>query len=225
VPHAPYSVSPALLSALANAGANSVVTIHLGESAEELRFLRDGTGPWRELLERLEAWDPGWTPPGSGPVDYIRRCGLLRSNLLAVHGVQLTDAELAALARVGATLVTCPRSNVWTGAGAPPVARFYASGVRVAIGTDSLGSADDLNVFSELSAMRSAAPGVPASRLLASATKDGADALGFGAELGTIERGKRAELIAVRIPEHVEDMEEYLVTGIQPGDIRWLTAS
>ena len=146
----------------------------------------------------------------------------MNERLLAIHGVQLTDVELARLAAAGATLVACPRSNVWTGAGAPPIARFYASGVRVAVGTDSLASVDDLNVFSELAAMRAMAPGVPAARLLESATRVGAAALDFGRELGAIAPGMRAELIAVRVPEGVEDVEEYLVGGIRAGDISWL---
>ena len=65
--------------------------------------------------------------------------------------------------RRGATLATCPRSNRWTGAGVPPVARFYESGVRVAVGTDSLASVEDLNVFAELAEMRRLAPSVPAA--------------------------------------------------------------
>ena len=64
----------------------------------------------------------------------------------------------------------------------------------------------------------------PARALLESATKHGADALGFGSELGTIEPGKRAELIAVRLPDGVDDVEEYLVRGVQPRDIQWLNA-
>src|SRR5436190_2130801 len=88
------------------------------------------------------------------------------------------------------------RSNS-SGAGAPPIQRFYDAGVRVAVGTDSLASVEDLNVFGELAAMRRLAPRVPPSALLASATRDGADALGFGSEYGTIERDKRARLIAV----------------------------
>ena len=60
--------------------------------------------------------------------------------------------------------MTCPRSNGHTGAGAPPLEDFYASGVRVAIGTDSLASAPDLNVFAELATMRALAPVVPARR-------------------------------------------------------------
>jgi cytosine/adenosine deaminase-related metal-dependent hydrolase len=139
-----------------------------------------------------------------------------------VHCVQLQDEDLRKLADAGATVVACPRSNRWTGAGIPPVERFYASGVRVAVGTDSLGSVEDLNLFAELAFMRELAPSVPARALLASATKHGADALGFGAELGTIEPGKRAELIAVTVPDDVTDVEQYLVSGISPEQVTWV---
>ena len=118
--------------------------------------------------------------------------------------------------------MTCPRSNMWTGAGTPPIERFYASGVRVAIGTDSLASVVDLNLFAELAAVRRLAPGVPAARILESATLQGADALGFAADYGSIEPGKRADLIAVRIPRGLEDVEEYLLRGIEPDAIQWL---
>jgi cytosine/adenosine deaminase-related metal-dependent hydrolase len=216
-------VSPDLLRAIGRLGAN-VVAIHLGESREEVEFLRDGTGAWREILESLAAWDDRWIPPACGPVEYLSRVGLLDARLLAVHGVQLSDEELSRLGSAGATVVTCPRSNMWTGAGSASLERFYRSGVRVAVGTDSLASVDDLNVFSELAAMRAAAPGVAASRLLESATRSGADALGFGADLGTIEPGKRAALISIALGSRAEDVEEYLVRGIKAADITWLQA-
>jgi cytosine/adenosine deaminase-related metal-dependent hydrolase len=222
VPHAPYSVSAELFRAIGRAGGDRPISVHLGESADEVRFLRDGTGAWRELLGRLGVWSDGWEPPGCGPVEYLERLGLVSERLLAVHATQLEAGELGRLARAGATVVTCPRSNRWTGAGTPPIARFYASGVRVAVGTDSLASVEDLNVFGELAEVRRLAPGVPAARLLESATLHGAAALGFAKELGTIEPGKRAELIAVRVPPGVEDVEEYLVGGIEPDAIRWL---
>jgi cytosine/adenosine deaminase-related metal-dependent hydrolase len=222
VPHAPYSVAPALMRAIAAAAGDRPISVHVGESAEEIQFLRDGTGAWRELLERLGAWNDHWQPPACGPVEYLDRLGLVTRKLLAVHATQLTDGELARLAEAGATVVTCPRSNRWTGAGTPPVERFYASGVRVAIGTDSLASVEDLNVFGELAELRRLAPGVPAARLLESATAIGAAALGFAAEFGTLEPGKRAAIISVALPAGVEDVEEYLVTGIEPRRVRWL---
>jgi cytosine/adenosine deaminase-related metal-dependent hydrolase len=224
VPHAPYSVSPALLRAIAAAAGDGPLSVHLGESREELEFLRLGTGPWRLILEELGVWTDTWQAPGCWPVEYLDRFGLVNDRLLAVHCVQLSDDELSRLAGAGATVVTCPRSNRWTGAGTPPVERFYGSAVRVAIGTDSLASVEDLNMFAELAAVRSLALGVPASRILRSATLDGAEALGFGGELGSIEPGKRAELIAVRIPPGIADVEEYLLRGIAEGDVQWLDA-
>ena len=221
-PHAPYSVSPDLFRAIADVAGDRPISVHLAESREEVRFLSDGTGPWRTLLDALGAWNPAWQPPACAPVEYLDRLGILSPRLIAVHGVQLTDTELGRLAEVGATVVACARSNRWTGAGSPPIGRFYASGVRVAIGTDSLASVNDLNLFHELAAVRRLAPDVAASRVLQSATLDGAAALGFGAELGSLEAGKRAELLAVRVPATVTDVEEYLVGGIEPADVQWL---
>lgn len=220
--HAPYSVGPRAFAALDAAVRERFPgprSIHLAESPEEVEFLRTGRGPWRELLERLGRWEPGWTPPRCGPVEYLERQGWLREGLVAVHGVQLTDPELRRLAGRGVALVTCPRSNAWTGVGHPPIERFLRAGVRLAVGTDSLASAPDLNLFSELALMRRLAPSAPARRLLACATLHGAEALGFDDELGAIAPGRRADLIGVRIPPGAGDVEEYLVGGVDPGRV------
>lgn len=223
VPHAPYSVSPALLQAIARAS-RGPFSIHLGESAQEVEFLREGTGEWRALLEALNVWNPSWTPPACGPVEYLERLGLVDANLVAIHGVQFTDDDLSRLKGAGATVVACPRSNTWTGAGEPPIERFYASSVRVAVGTDSLASVANLNLFEEIATLRCLAPRVPATRLLASATLEGATALGFQADFGSIEPGRRAQLLTVALPDRVTDVEEYLVGGIAPSDVAWLPA-
>jgi aminodeoxyfutalosine deaminase len=139
--------------------------------------------------------------------------------------VQMGSADLARLARAGATLVTCPRSNRHVGVGDPPIARFYESGVPVAVGTDSLASAPDLSVFAEVAAMRALAPAVPAARLLESATLVGARALGCAGRLGSIEIDKDAALVAVEVPAGVDDVEEYLVSGIDPAQVRWAASS
>ena len=79
----------------------------------------------------LGAWNPAWQPPGCDPVEYLARLGYLQRGVLAVHGVQLTDDELARLRDAGAIVVTCPRSNAWVGRRrAAESSRFYASGVR-----------------------------------------------------------------------------------------------
>jgi len=226
--HAPYSVAPLVFRAIRQAVDRDAFTpcsVHLSESVEEVEFIRTGGGPWRAMLEELGAWDPKWIPPGGTPVQFLDDSGFLGPNVLAVHGVQMTAADLGRLAARGTTLVTCPRSNGHSGAGAPPIAEFYESGARVAIGTDSLASAPDLNMFAELATMRALAPSVPAAALLESATLQGARALGFDAEYGTIEPAKSARLVAVSLPPGVDDVEEYLVSGVQPDQIRWLAES
>jgi cytosine/adenosine deaminase-related metal-dependent hydrolase len=226
VPHAPYSVSPAMLRAIASLASSERwhVSVHLGESAEELEFLSTGGGAWRRLLESVGAWSESWMPPGTGPVAYIDSFGLLNDRTLVVHAVHLADDDLRRVAAAGATIVTCPRSNRWVGVGDPPVARFFASGARVAVGTDSLASCPDLNLFAELARLRELAPEIAARSLLHSASQAGADALGFGSEHGAIEPGRRADLIAVDIPPRTMDVEEYLCSGIRPDAVNWLEA-
>jgi cytosine/adenosine deaminase-related metal-dependent hydrolase len=223
--HAPYSVAPGVFCAIRQAmdrRPGLPFSVHLAESRDETEFIATAGGEWRRFLEDVGAWDPAFVAPGVSPVAYLDDRGFLESRLLAVHGVQMTQADLARLATRNTTLVTSPRSNLHTGAGVPPVASFYASGVRVAVGTDSLASTPDLNVFSELAALRRLAPGVPAARLIASATIEGARALGFDSSFGTLDAGKRARILAVSVPAGVDDVEEYLVSGVLPEQLSWV---
>lgn len=224
-PHAPYSVSPGLFVAIredAHAHPRAVSSVHLGESPEEVELLQSGTGAWRELLEELGVWTDAWVPPRLSPVEYLLSLGVLDAAMLVVHGVQFDGRDLDRLRALGATIVSCPRSNRYVGAGAPPLEAFYAVGVEVAFGTDSLASVADLNMFSELAEARRLAPRVPARRLLRSATLAGARALGFEDAYGSIEPGKVAALVAVRVPAGVTDVEEYLVSGVPPDAISWV---
>jgi cytosine/adenosine deaminase-related metal-dependent hydrolase len=227
-PHAPYSVSPRLFAAIradVDAHHGAISSVHLGESPEESEFIKKGTGAWRTLLEELGVWTDEWEAPGTSPVEYLDSLGFLDRRVVVVHGVQFNGDDLDRLRSRDMTIVSCPRSNQHVGVGAPPLEAFYAMNVAIAFGTDSLASAPDLNLFSELAEARRLAPRVPARALLESATRQGALALGFGSELGTIEPGKRAHLIAVRVPAGVDDVEEYLVGGIEQAAVTWLDAA
>ena len=222
-PHAPYSVAPSVYRALAAARGRlreARMSVHVAESPEEVEFIGRGSGGWQDLLKRLGAWDPDWRAPRCSPIEYLDRIGFWDERTLAVHAVQAGESDLAILASRGVTLVTCPLSNAWVGAGAPPVEAFSRSGARVAIGTDSLTSVEDLNLFRELAALHRIAPAVRPADLLRSATLAGAEALGFGGTHGAIQRGRRASLIAVAVPPGTTDVEQYLVSGIEPGKVR-----
>lgn len=222
-PHAPFSVSRELFDAIRDHVADAVpapTSVHVGESREEVTLLTTGGGPWRERLKTLGAWREGWTAPGVGPGDYLCDLGVIAEGTLVVHGVQLADSELARIAEAGATLVTCPRSNVWVGVGAPPIERFLTSGVSLALGTDSLASVSDLNLFSELAVLGQIAPEAPSRELLAMATQGGADALGLGDDFGAILPGRRAVLVAVKVPPGLADPEAAMLDGVSPGRIR-----
>ncbi len=230
-PHAPYSVSPALFGALRadlQSHPEDRSTVHLAESPEEVEFLQSGTGPFRALLDDLGAWNPAWHPPGRSPARYLEALGWLGRRVAVVHGVQFVEDDLVALRDHDTAVIVCPRSNQHVGVGQPPLAAFYDAGLRVAVGTDSLASVADLNLFSELAQMRRVAPAVSARRLLQSATAVGADVLGLAEEHGTLEVGRRADLIAVALPSeirHAGDVEEYLLTGIAPDQVSWIDAS
>ena len=224
-PHAPYSVSPELFRAIRDdldAHPHTVCSVHLGESLDEVELLRTGTGVVRATLEELGVWTDTWRAPGVSPVEYLVALGFLDSRVLVVHCVHVDGDDLARLRTIGATLVCCPRSNRYVGVGSPPLESFYDAGVDVVFGTDSLASVEDLNMFTELAEARRLAPHVHARRLLASATLTAARALGFERDFGSIEKGKRSALIAVRLPAGVRDVEEYLVSGVEPCDITWL---
>ncbi|MBA3949500.1 MAG: amidohydrolase family protein, partial [Acidobacteria bacterium] len=209
-----FSTAPELIAAIAReARARRLpLSMHLGESQEELELLATGRGAFRDLLVDLGAWRDDWTVPGTDPVSYLDGLGAIAPGMLAVHGTQLDVAALAVLAARGAVIVSCPRSNRWTGVGDPPLDAFYASGAVVALGTDSLTSAPTLDLFDELAAARRVST-VSDARLLESATRGGAVALGLGAEYGRIAPGVRAPLLAVAVPPDVSDVEQYLVAG------------
>ncbi len=225
VAHAPYSTAPALIAAIASRHEGPApLSTHLAESAEEVEFLHTGRGPFRDLLMEVGTWTPAWTTPRCGPVEYLRRMGHLQEGTLLAHCVHLTPSEIEQVRDAGAVIVTCPRSNAWVGGGVPQVSRFYGAGVPVAIGTDSLASTDTLNMFDELAALRRLAPEVDAALLLESATRMGAEALGWGRHYGTLSPGRLARMVAVDLPvgtgTRSEDVEEYLVSGVPVAGIR-----
>ena len=185
-PHAPYTVSNAPLERVMVLAEELDVPIHihLHETADEITT----------SLEHHQL----------RPLARLEQLGLLSPRLLAVHMTQLTDGEIAALARAGSHVVHCPESNLKLASGFCPVAKLLKAGINVAIGTDGAASNNDLDMFGEMrtaaliaKAVAQDASAVPAATALSMATINGARALGIDAEVGSLLVGKAADIIAV----------------------------
>jgi cytosine/adenosine deaminase-related metal-dependent hydrolase len=198
--HAPHSVSPPLLRALGEDGGPA--SMHLAESGAEVEFLATGNGSWGGFLGRRGLGHVAFTPSGQSPVQYAESMGILHPALVAAHCVQADDADLALLARRHVAVALCPRSNLRLGVGLPRLEAMRAAGVRLCLGTDSLASADSLDLMEDVAVLRKAFPAVEPASFVTMATQGGAEALGL-ADLGVIAPGKRAALAyapADRVP-------------------------
>ena len=211
-PHAPYTTSAPLLRALAGRAqaAAEPLSVHVAESEAESALLQDASGPFPGLFRERGVWDEGWKPPGRTPVEYLDRLGLLTPRTLAVHCVRLGRPDVSLLQARGVTVVTCPRSNRQLGVGTAPVPQILGAGIPVALGTDSLASAPDLDLFAEMAALREDHPSLAPATILRMATVNGARALGVDGRLGTIEAGKLAELVVIPLESADDDPFEVL---------------
>lgn len=198
-PHAPYSVDTLLFRYVSEyLGLRRFpVCTHLAETLEEVRFLADGTGPLRDLLERWGRWDGSFEPPGCSPVEYARRVGLLQHRPVLVHVNHVSTGDLEILASSTCHVAFCPRTHHFFGHGPHPYRNMMDQGVNVCIGTDSLASNDSLSVLDELRFLRTQDPHLTADQLLRMGTIGGAYALRLDADVGSIEVGKQADLVVI----------------------------
>ncbi|HEU5259848.1 MAG TPA: amidohydrolase family protein [Gemmatimonadales bacterium] len=189
-PHAPYTVSELLYRAVADFARREglPVALHLAESREEAQLVRDGAGPFAVALR---ARGIPVEPRGCSPVEYLLRLGVLQraTGWLCIHCVQVDAPDIEILRQAGVGLAHCPRSNRAHGHGAAPLAALRASGVRVGLGTDSVASSGDVNLWSE-----AAAAGLEGEEALRMLTIEGARALGLDHAIGSLEVGKEADL-------------------------------
>ena len=158
-PHAVYSTHPRVLADLLRAGPAS---IHLAEDPGERVFCATATGPFASLLRMMGAVD--LRPLGRSAVAVAAPS--LGPRSLVVHAVDVDEQDVADLARSRATVVLCPRSNLHIGGRLPDLPRLLASGVPLAVGTDSLASSPSLSPLAELAALARAFPSVPPARIL-----------------------------------------------------------
>jgi cytosine/adenosine deaminase-related metal-dependent hydrolase len=142
----------------------------------------------------------------------VDRLGVLHAGLLAAHGVQVDEADCALLAARGVTVVLCPRSNRALDVGLAPVPELRAAGVRLAVGTDSLASVPSLDLWEDVLALHRAFPSLEPEWLVRTATRGGAEALGFPG-LGQIAAGAEAAFAFTEGPPSLSDPLAFLLSG------------
>lgn len=187
-PHAPYSVSaPLYRASVAFARREGLpLAVHIAESRAETDFVRDGAGPFATLFGKrsipVEARH-------CSPVAYLMQLGVLGRDTLCIHCVQVGGADVELLRATGSAVAHCPQSNAAHGHGRAPYDQFRQAGVSVGLGTDSVLSVGELDLWAEASAagLRGDAP-------LRALTIEGARALGWDSEIGSLEVGKAADL-------------------------------
>jgi cytosine/adenosine deaminase-related metal-dependent hydrolase len=164
---------------------NLPIAVHIAESPEETEFVREGLGPFADALRaRGIAVDAR----GVSPIRYLGQLAVLPS-CLCIHCVQADQDDIALLKSTGARIAHCPRSNRAHGHGTAPLAAFRAAGIRVGLGTDSVVSTGDVNLWDD--ALAAGLEGEDALRML---TIEGARALGLDSEIGSLDVGKQADL-------------------------------
>ncbi len=225
-PHTVYTTNIEVMELCAGSGLP--VSIHLAETWAEAEYTQYGTGPiadWRNRMDR---------PPmitGLTPARTLEKAGLLKNGTSLAHCVHLSDDEIGLIAKSGASVAHCPRSNAYLGCGIAPVTQLKAAGATLGLGTDSEGSCMRFDFFEEMRfalgmarASRQDAGVITAKDILRMATLGGAETLGLEKDVGTLEIGKRADMIAIDMGDVLagEDLS-LAVLSRSPADVVMVT--
>lgn len=210
-PHSPYTCHPSLFAAAAELAISRdlAVAIHLAGSRDEYNFVRYGSSNLAQDFREQSGWsDVAWMPTGVSPVQYVLQWGLFDvPRVLAVHCVQVDEQDIDVLAEHSVAVAHCPRCNAKLGMGIAPLKSFFEHGLTVGLGTDSPASNNTVDPFDEMRIGLLLQRGVTgetdfyryftARTFIRLATIHGARALGLEDEIGSLEPGKRADVIAV----------------------------
>ena len=192
-PHAPYTVSDSSFEQIATLAEQLQLPVHIHVHEIE-----------HEIHEHIKQH-------GVRPLERLRRLGLLGPELIAVHAVHLDDVEIDLLAAQGCSVAHCPASNLKLASGFARLGDMLSAGINVGIGTDGAASNNRLDILGELrlaalvsKAESGDAQTLPVHSALRMATLDGAKALGLDHDIGSIEHGKCADMIAVNLAGVIE---------------------
>ncbi|MBV9240550.1 MAG: amidohydrolase family protein [Acidobacteria bacterium] len=228
-PHSPYTVSSRLFEMLAQASIIDRVPlhIHVAESHAEHELLTQGTGFFTGVYEK---YGVEWQSPHSTPIEYLERLGVFAARPLLAHCVTASDDDIDRIARNGASIAHCPKSNAKFGHGAAPFEAFLDAGIAVGLGSDSVASNNVCDMLEEscfaslIARNREGSKRfITAREVLEAATIVGAKALRLDDKIGSLEVGKQADIAVVSLSniaqQPVNDIHAALVFASNARDV------
>jgi 5-methylthioadenosine/S-adenosylhomocysteine deaminase len=211
-PHAPYTCSPEYLKRVSAFAKEMGIGIHI------------------HLSESKKETEDNYNQFGKSPIKHVNDLGVFDVPTTAAHCVHLSDEDIVILAEKGVTVIYNPGSNLKLGNGFTRVAKLMENGVNIALGTDGSSSNNNVNMFEEINLAAIVNKGVnneptcvPAMTALEMATKNGAKALGLYKEIGSIETGKKADIIIIDLNKPhfypIHDVVAAMVYSAQASDV------
>jgi cytosine/adenosine deaminase-related metal-dependent hydrolase len=223
-PHAPYSIESTGIARCLQAAREYQLplTMHLAETPDEVTFLADHSGPFRELWNLLNAWDDQVPTFVGGPIRFASALGLLDYPALLAHVNYCDDDELTMLAQGHASVVYCPRTHAYFGHPPHRWRDMLAAGINVAVGTDSCASSPDLNLVDDLRLLHEIAPEVDPTVLWEMASTRAASAIQC-AGIGSLAIGNAADVVVFPVTGD-DPLREILENRVLPTSV-WIGAT
>ena len=202
VPHAPYSVSKALFKKINTANpTNCTVSIHNQETPDENLFFQKKKGAFLDFYKNFDISLTDFKPTKSNAIDYAMDNMNPKSRTLFVHNTMTSKADIEKAHQWSKSCfwATCPNANLYIENRLPNYQHFLDTNAKMTIGTDSLTSNWQLSIVEEMKTIAKYQSYVPLETLLKWATLNGAEALGYEKELGSLEVGKKPGLVLLNM--------------------------
>jgi 5-methylthioadenosine/S-adenosylhomocysteine deaminase len=204
-PHALYSLAPEAHKALIRTAAarQYLWLTHLAESAEELQAFTDLSGDLFFHITRRKSWP--FAKAERGPMYYAITNNLIANNGICIHCTYVDGQELSLLAAKNVSIVLCFQYSQELGHKPFPLDVAFRRGINICLGTETPTTGRPMNLFDELYQLKTAYPHIPARDMLRWATQNPANALGCGGQLGSLEVGKKADIVGIRMPHDTQN--------------------
>jgi aminodeoxyfutalosine deaminase len=229
-PHSPYTVSRRLFEKIAEYAIAEHIKIstHAAESNEESILVEKGEGFFIGVYEKFGVQ---WEVPYLSSIEYLDKIGVLKAKPLLAHCVKVSDSEIESIKTSNASIAHCPKSNAKFGHGIAPLEKFLDAQINTGFGSDSVASNNTCDILEEARfAVLSARNRTNKKRFiepaeaLRTATFGGAKSLGLESQIGTLETGKQADIIAISLAQAaqmpVHDINSALIFASNSRDVK-----